>query len=52
VEELSAALERLIDDRELRRLIGKNGRQRILEHYDLSTNVSQLGEVFKKRLGS
>jgi len=50
-KELSAALEKLMDDAELRRLTGKNGRLRILEYYNLSTNVSQLGEVFKRRLG-
>ncbi len=51
VEELAAALERLMDDPDLRRTLGENGRKRVVEDYDLSKNVERLGDIFQRRLG-
>ncbi|HFD88187.1 MAG TPA: colanic acid biosynthesis glycosyltransferase WcaL [Gammaproteobacteria bacterium] len=50
-EELSEALGRLMDDPELRRTLGENGRKRVVEHYDLAKNVERLGDIFQRRLG-
>lgn len=49
-EELARALARLMDDRELRLRLGRQGRARVLSHYDLRRNVQRLGEVFIRRL--
>ncbi len=51
VEELAVALERLMDDPDLRQTLGKNGRKRVVEEYDLSKNVERLGDIFQRRLG-
>jgi len=42
----------LMDDPELREELGKTGRARVAEHYNLSENVARLGEIFKTRLGN
>ena len=47
---LTEALARLIDDEPLRRRLGTSGRQRVLDHYDLSQNVEKLAEVFREQL--
>jgi len=47
-EELAAALERLLDDPELRLRVGKSARQRVLRDYDLHRNAQQLAEVFRE----
>jgi colanic acid/amylovoran biosynthesis glycosyltransferase len=44
------ALERLINDGELRERLAKNGRARILEHYDLARNVKALASIFTERI--
>ncbi len=44
-DELAAALERYLDDSELRRRLGKAGRRRVLECYDLSRNTAGLAEI-------
>ena len=44
-EELVAALARLMDDTELRLRLGKSGRQRVLEHYDLKRNTELLANL-------
>jgi colanic acid/amylovoran biosynthesis glycosyltransferase len=46
-EELAAAIARLMDDSELRRRIGRAGRQRVVEDYDLRRNTAQLAEIFR-----
>ncbi len=51
VDELAAALGRLMDDAELRETLGHNGRLRVVEHYDLEKNVGRLGDIFQRRLG-
>lgn len=46
---LVAALARLMDDAELRERVGKSGRKRVLERYDLRRNVEMLGAIFAER---
>ena len=50
-EELAEALSRLMDNRDFRLRLGRQGRARVLSHYDLQRNVRRLGEVFSRRLG-
>lgn len=45
--ELALALEGLIDDPELRLRIGRAGRRRVLEQYDLEANVEVLARLFR-----
>ena len=47
---LVSALARLMDDEVLRERLGKAGRARILEHYDLERNVTLLAAIFRERL--
>jgi len=46
LDALVGALARLMGDEELRNRIGKSGRMRILEHYDLARNVETLAAIF------
>lgn len=48
--ELAAAIARLMDDPELRLRIGRAGRRRVLERYDLEANVERLAAIFRSRL--
>jgi colanic acid/amylovoran biosynthesis glycosyltransferase len=50
VEQLADALRRLIDDDELRRRLGRAGRERVTQHYELSTNTGRLAGIFRRRL--
>jgi colanic acid/amylovoran biosynthesis glycosyltransferase len=50
VEALSRAIERLLENRDLRRRLGRAGRQRVLRDYDLQKNTAALAEAFRKRL--
>ncbi|HEY8559740.1 MAG TPA: glycosyltransferase family 4 protein [Pyrinomonadaceae bacterium] len=50
VEELTDAIERLIEDTELRREIGKAGRKRVKEKYELARNVKRLAHIYAFRL--
>lgn len=47
---LAAALARLMDEPALRESIGKAGRQRVLESYEISASADRLRDVFEKRL--
>ena len=47
---LAAALERLIDDAELRRSLAVSGRLRVLEFYNLERNVLTLAAALEKEL--
>jgi len=47
---LASAIQRLIEDRPLRRRLGVAGRKRVCEFYDLSQNVDSLARVFNQNL--
>lgn len=49
-EALAAALARLMDEPELARKLGRDGRARVREKYDLRRNTMRLGEIFSRRL--
>lgn len=52
VDALVNALARLMDHAELREQIGKNGRARVVEHYDLRRSVERLAAIFAERVQS
>jgi len=45
-----AAIARLMDDPALRERIGKSGRARVLEKYNLRRNVEALAAIFASRV--
>jgi colanic acid/amylovoran biosynthesis glycosyltransferase len=49
-EALADALRRLMDSPELRRRLGAAGRLRVLDRFDLQTNVKALAEVYRCHL--
>lgn len=49
-EGLVEAIARLMDEPELRRSLGENGRRRVIERYNLETNTRRLGRIFRQRL--
>jgi glycosyltransferase involved in cell wall biosynthesis len=50
LDALTAALARLIDDAKLRKKIGKSGRKRVVEQYNLRTNVQRLATIFSEHV--
>jgi glycosyltransferase involved in cell wall biosynthesis len=48
---LTDALATLVDDAGLRERLGKSGRARVLEQYDLGRNIPRLAEIFAERVG-
>ena len=50
VQELAGAIGCLIDNTSLREKLGKAGRQRIIEKYDLHDNMEQVRRIFLRRL--
>ncbi|MEO8050182.1 MAG: glycosyltransferase [Acidobacteriota bacterium] len=51
-EQAAQALADLMDQPELRQRLGKSGRARVMEKYDLERNVVRLAEIFQRRLAS
>ena len=51
-DELAAALARLMDDAPLRHYLGRSGRARVQQKYNLARNVERLGGVFATWLGA
>jgi colanic acid/amylovoran biosynthesis glycosyltransferase len=49
-EELTAAIERLVLDGELRRRLGVSARERVLERYNLPENLKLLASAFERSL--
>lgn len=49
---LARAIATLMDNPELRRTLGKNARQKILEKFNLRRNTEHLAEVFRQRLNT
>ena len=49
-ESLASAVEMLMDDPELRFSLGREGRRKIVESYNLRTNVERLVSIFERRL--
>jgi len=47
---LAAATARLMDQPELRRQLGKAGREKALADFDLATNIAKLAGIFRRRL--
>jgi colanic acid/amylovoran biosynthesis glycosyltransferase len=47
---LADAICRLMDNTELRHSLGKAGRERVAQHYNLETNLPRLKEIFRRRL--
>jgi colanic acid/amylovoran biosynthesis glycosyltransferase len=47
---LANAVERLMDDPQLCHRLAVSGRQRVIEHYNLSVNTERLAVVFRDRL--
>lgn len=50
VEALAEALSQLMDDPMLRRRLGRAGRKRVLEKYDLSQNTRRLAKIFQQHV--
>jgi glycosyltransferase involved in cell wall biosynthesis len=50
LDALVKALARLMDDAELRQWMGKSGRARVVEHYDLRRSVERLARIFAERV--
>jgi colanic acid/amylovoran biosynthesis glycosyltransferase len=50
VKGLAAALATLMDDEALREHIGKSGRTRVIDLYDLDRSVNHLAKIFRDRV--
>jgi len=50
-EQFASALDRLMQDRDLRIRLGQSGRQRVVDGYNLEKNAAHLAEIFRRRLG-
>jgi glycosyltransferase involved in cell wall biosynthesis len=52
VDELASAISRLAGDEQLRRDLGRAGRARVLDKYNLPRNIERLAGIFRARLPS
>jgi glycosyltransferase involved in cell wall biosynthesis len=52
LDALVRSLARLMDHAKLRKQVGKSGRARVVEHFDLRLNVERLARVFAERMQS
>ena len=50
IDQATEALANLIDQPDLRKSLGKSGRLRVMEKYDLERNVMDLEKIFQRRL--
>jgi glycosyltransferase involved in cell wall biosynthesis len=50
VEALADALQRLLEDDELRTRLGKNGRQKVMEDFNIDQSAAQLATLFERYL--
>jgi glycosyltransferase involved in cell wall biosynthesis len=50
LDALANSLARLMDDAELRQRMGKSGRARVVEHFDLRRSVERLARIFAERV--
>ena len=50
IDSLTEALARLMDNRALCERLGRGGRQRVLDHYNLQRNVEKLAAIFAERV--
>ncbi len=48
---LADAIQRLIEDAELRESLGRNARKQVEEHFDLKTNAKELVRLFEQAIG-
>jgi len=51
VEQLVDAMQRLAEDADLRRRLGKAGREKVVAEYNLELNVKKLAQVLQKCIG-
>jgi colanic acid/amylovoran biosynthesis glycosyltransferase len=51
IEGMASAIGRLVDDPALRESLGKAGRLRVQQDYELSKSADRLTDVFRRRLG-
>ena len=51
-EALADALQRLLEDSELRTRLGENGRRKVMDEFDVDENAAKLAALFKKYLTS
>jgi glycosyltransferase involved in cell wall biosynthesis len=51
VEGLAAWLQKLVQDRDLRVRLGKAGRQKVIERYNLDENCKVMADFFRRALG-
>jgi glycosyltransferase involved in cell wall biosynthesis len=49
--QLTEAIERLMDDVDLRERLARAGRTRVVQEYTLDSNVQRLAEIFSQRFG-
>jgi len=50
--DLADAMQRLLEDNELRRRLGKNGRQKVIQEFNIYENVAQLAALFESHLNT